>query len=411
MQQPGRTAAEAVIIGAGHGGCAVAGYLRQFGVSGRIVMVGEESAIPYQRPPLSKAWLNGEMSLEQLAIRPARFYSQQSIDLESGVRAERIDPDRREVRLSNGEVIAYQYLILAMGAVARTLPSMRPDLPNVLTLRKLADADALRGCLVSGKRMAIIGGGYVGLEVAATATGKGVEVVVLEKAARLLERVASAPAGEFLSACHRRRGVDIQCAVEIRTIHGDGRAEAVELADGRIFPCDAVVIGIGARPVVDLAADAGLACSDGVDVDEHCRTSIAGIFAVGDMVNRVNPSCGRRIRIESLPSANEQARIAAAAIAGKPMPPAEIPWFWSDQYELKLQMAGLPAGSDALVVRGSAGDGKLAVYHVHGKRILAVEAINSPPDFLTGKKLIAAGVDVNLEKLADARVTLDQVTG
>ncbi len=397
-----------VVIGGGHGGGAVVGFLRQYGFAGSITLVSDEPVGPYHRPPLSKAWLKGAVTVDGLALKPGAFYSEQKIDLRLNVRAQSIDRAARTVKLANGDTLPYDDLILAPGASARQLPGATQS--NVLSLRTLADAEKLRGTLGPGKRLVIIGGGYVGLECAATARGLGAEVVLLEKAPRLLERVASAPIASFLQAYHEKNGVQFVVGANIAAIEGEGVASAVRLDDGRSFPCDVLLVGIGANPVVGLAQDAGLECNDGITVDHVCRTNDAHIFAIGDAVKRVHPVYQRPLRLESVPSSMEQAKLVAGAITGREPGPAEVPWFWSDQYELKLQIVGLALDSKKLVVRGTPENGKFAVFHLNDdNHVVTVEAINSPPEFFAGKKLVGTGKTVDATKLADVAVPLNEI--
>ena len=341
-----------VVIGAGHGGGSVVAFLRQFGFAGDITLIGAEPVAPYQRPPLSKAWLKGETTLDALALRPAKFYEDQRINLRLGVAVSRIDADRRRVVLANGEELAYDRLILATGATARALPMVNANLGNVLALRTLDDAERIKAALLPGKKLVIIGGGYVGLECAATARALGAEVVVIERAPRLLERVASAEVSAFLHQYHQEQGVTIIVNANLAAIEGDKLATAVVLADGRRFECDTLLVGVGAVPVTALAETAGLTCEDGVSIDAEFRTSNPNIFAIGDVARRHHPHYGRKLRLESVPNALEQARQLAAILVGREPVATEPPWFWSDQYSLKLQIAGMPFDAKETVVRG-----------------------------------------------------------
>lgn len=398
-----------VVIGAGHGGGNVVALLRQYGFSGPVTLIGDEPAAPYHRPPLSKAWLKGTASAQSLALKPADFYATQNITLRLGHAAEAIDRDVRRVALADGSSIDYDTLILATGAHARPLPLAGAPRPNVLTLRNIADADRLKHALGAGKRLLIVGGGYIGLECAASARALGAEVVVVERAARLLERVASEPIAGFLRRHHEKHGVRFALGAQIETIEGEEAASAVTLVDGRRFDCDAILVGIGAAPNTTLAERAGLACDDGITVDADCRSSDPRIFAIGDAARRPHPLYGRSLRLESVPSAMEQAKHAAAAIAGREPPHPEVPWFWSDQYDLKLQIAGLPFDADTVVVRGDPETGSFGVYHLRGGSVVTLEAINSPPDFFAGKKLIASGKTVAPAQLADPAVPLNGI--
>lgn len=398
-----------VVVGAGHGGGSVVAFLRQYGFNGSITLIGDEPVAPYHRPPLSKAWLKGEVSTDGLALKPGAFYTEQNVDLRLGQRAESIDSDARRVILGNGESIPYDDLILATGAYPRALPIAGAKHDNVITLRTLADAEKLRNVMGSGKRLVIIGGGYVGLECAATARALGTDVVVIEKAPRLLERVASTQISAFLQAYHEKHGVSFVLSAGIESIEGEKLAEAVLLTDGRRFPCDAILVGIGAIPATALAQTAGLTCDDGIMVDADCRTSNPHIFALGDAAKRPHPLLQRDLRLESVPSAMEQAKRVAAALTGRAPAAAEVPWFWSDQYDLKLQMVGLAFDANDFVVRGDPETGKFGVFHLRDGHVVTVEAINSPPEFFAGKKLVGSGKTVDSARLADTTVSLNEL--
>ncbi|MFC5371255.1 NAD(P)/FAD-dependent oxidoreductase [Brevundimonas faecalis] len=390
-----------VVIGAGHAGGAVAGFLRQYGHQGPIALIGHEPLPPYQRPPLSKAWLKGEVEADDLLLKPLSWYAENHVDLmvDTGVTA--IDRVARTVATTDGRRLPYDQLILAMGARARSLSVPGAGLPGVLSLRTAADAEALKQALAPGRRLVVVGGGYVGLEAAASARALGVDVVLIERETRLLARVASEPLSRFFHARHTAEGVEILNGVELAAVEGDGKVEAVLLSDGRRLACDAVLIGVGALPNDDLARACGMACADGVIVDSQARTDDPAVFAIGDVTRRPLPHHDLHARLESVPSALEQAKQAAAAILGRPAPAPETPWFWSDQYDLKLQIAGLPHGADRQVTRGAPSSGAFAVFHLKGDRILAVEAVNSPAAFMGARALIGAQAAVVAERLAD----------
>lgn len=343
-------------------------------------------------------------------LKPASFYAEQQIDLRLGVRAERIEASERRVHLSDGAVLNYDNLVVATGAHARALPMRGAGLNNVMSLRTLEDAQRIRAAIGPGKKLVIIGGGYVGLECAATARTLGAEVVVLERAPRLLERVASAQVSSCLHSIHQQHGVHIVVGADIVEIEGTERAEAVRLASGLRFECDLLLVGIGAVPCANLATDAGLACDDGVLVDDDCGTSDPHIFAIGDVARRTHPLYQRSLRIESVPNALEQARRVAATISGRAPAEPEVPWFWSDQYALKLQMAGLSFNAEETVVRGNPDEYKFAVFHLRDSRVVTVESINAPQEFMAGKKWIASGKTVDRSRLADTSVTLVELS-
>ena len=394
-----------LIIGAGHAGGSVAAFLRQYGHDGPIVLAGEEDAPPYQRPPLSKAWLKGEADLDGLLLRPLSFYAEQNIDFRPSTTAVSIDPKARTVAFDDGSSETYDILVLATGSTARKLPLPGGDHPDLLELRTLKDAERLKAVLGPGKRLAVVGGGYVGLEAAASARALGAEAVVIERAPRVLARVASETLSAFFTDQHRARGVEILTGAEVTAVAPDG----VTLADGSVVQADAVLVGVGALACDALARSAGLACDDGVVVDEQARTSDPAVFAVGDMTRRPIPVHGVHHRLESVPNALEQAKQAAAAIVGRPGPAPEVPWFWSDQYEYKLQIAGLPFDADRQVVRGEPATGSFAVFHLNGDRVVCVEAVNAPPEFMAGKQLIAKATPVEVVKLADMSVSMKAV--
>lgn len=395
-----------LIIGAGHAGGSVAALLRQYGHEGPIVLAGEEAAPPYQRPPLSKAWLKGEAAGDDLLLRPLSFYDEQGITLRTGVTATAIDRGETQVRFSDGSVEAYDVLVLATGSTARKLAIPGADRPDLLELRTLEDAERLKAALRPGVRLAVVGGGYVGLEAAASARALGAEVVVLERMDRVLARVASETLSTFFSDLHRAHGVEIRTGVEVTAFEDGG----VRLADGSQVAADVVLVGVGGLACDGLARAAGLTCDNGVVVDETARTSDPAIYAVGDMTLRPLPVHGGRMqRLESVPNALEQAKQVAAAITGRAAPVPEVPWFWSDQYEVKLQIAGLPHDADRQLVRGDPADGRFAVFHLNGDRVVCVEAVNAPAEFMGGRQLIGRATPVDPVKLADPAVSMKTV--
>jgi 3-phenylpropionate/trans-cinnamate dioxygenase ferredoxin reductase subunit len=404
--------ARIVIVGAGHAGGSAAAQLRQQGHTGPITLIGEEPAPPYQRPPLSKAYLKGEADLESLELRPEAFYAEHDIALRLSTRAEAIDRPRKLVRLTGGEELPYDFLILATGSENRKLGlhGARPE--ELLELRNLADAERLKAVLGPGKRLAIVGGGYIGLEAAASARALGAEAAVIELAPRVLARVACEELSNFFQDYHRNRGVQILTGAQVREVERGpgGQISGVRLADGRSLPTDAVLVGVGAMASAELARNSGLDCDLGVVVDESARTSDPDIFAVGDVTFRPMPHYGgRRHRLESVPNALEQARQAATAILGHPPPAPEVPWFWSDQYDLKLQIAGVPFDADQRVIRGQMEAAKFAIFHLKDGRIAAVEAVNAPAEFMGGRLLIGQGRTVDPSKLADPAVSMREV--
>ncbi len=399
-----------VIVGAGHAGGTAAAQLRQYGYGGPITIVGDEPVAPYQRPPLSKAWLKGEADAEALMLRPVSFYAEHGIELILDIKATAIDRAAKAVVLSDGRRLSYEQLILATGSRARPLPVPGADLAGVLFLRSAADAEVLKAALGPGKRLVVVGGGYIGLEAAASARALGADVVVLEREDRILARVAAGALPTFFQRYHEAKGVRFELnARTVRFVGEHGKLTGVELEGGRVLPCDEVLVGVGNIPNDELARDAGLACEGGIVVDLEGRTSDPAIFAIGDVTHRPLPLYDRTFRLESVANALEQAKQAAAAIAGAPPPPHEVTWNWSDQYDLKLQMAGIAFDADALVVRGDPAAAKFAVFHLKGPRVQAVEAVNAPAEFMGGRLLIGSQKPVDRAKLADPAVSMKEV--
>lgn len=397
-----------LILGAGHAGGTAAALLRQYGFEGQIVLAGAEPVAPYQRPPLSKAWLKGEADLEAVILRPDSFYEEQTIDLRRGQMAVAIDRAGKRVRFADGSDDSYDTLVLALGSRARRLTLPGAERSDLLELRTLHDAERLKAVLTPSKRLVVVGGGYVGLEAAASARALGCEVVVLEREARLLARVASEPLSALMAQVHRDHGVEVRLGAQVTGFEDAG----VRLDDGTVVAGDAVLVGVGGVAEMELAAAAGLDCEHGVVVDHQARTSDPDIFAIGDMTWRPLPLYGdRRGRLESVPNALEQAKQVASALTGRPDPAPEVPWFWSDQYDLKLQIAGLPLGSNRIVTRGTPGpdQGPFAVFHLGGDRITCVEAVNAPAEFMGGRLIIGKGQAVDVDKLADPAVPMKQV--
>ena len=400
-----------VIVGAGHGGGTAAATLRQFGWTGPITLIGDEPLVPYHRPPLSKAWLKGEADSESLALRPESFYAEQHIKLRLDTTVEWIDRERREVALDGDKRVHYDHLILATGARARPLPVPGAEFAKVLSLRDAAHADALKEALGIGKRAVVIGGGYIGLEVAASARALGAEVVVVEREPRVLARVACETLSHFFQRYHQARGVKFEFGLGVLEVLGeDGEISGVRLSDDRVLPADVVLVGIGGMPNVELATAAGLACDNGVIVDMNALTSDPHIYAIGDMTRRPLPLYARDFRLESVPNALEQAKQAAAHLCDRPAPTPETPWFWSDQYDLKLQIAGLPFDVADIVVRGDPANDKFAVFHLNPEyQIQAVEAVNMPDAFLGGRQFIGTRKPVSVEKLRDLATPMKAV--
>jgi 3-phenylpropionate/trans-cinnamate dioxygenase ferredoxin reductase subunit len=398
-----------VVIGAGHGAAQLVESLRSGGFDGTITLIGDEAYRPYDRPSTSKELLSGGVELDRIFLKREQFYTDKKIDVRLSTRATAVDAKARTVALSSGETLHYDKLVIATGARARKLTVPGADLDGVFYLRSLADSQAIGARLGPGKRLLIIGGGYVGLEVAASATKLGCKVTVIEALERLLARVAGVEIADFYAAQHRAHGVDLHFGVVIERFTGEGSVKAVRLTDGIEIPADAVVVGIGAVPNTELGVQAGLAVENGIVVDDCGRTTDPAIFAIGDATNHPNDLLGRRLRLESVPAAMGQARAAASAILGQPKPFHEIPWFWSDQYDLKLQIVGISEVGDQVVLRGDPAEKRFAAFYLRHGAIVAVNAINSARDFMVGKKLIAEGRKPDFAKLADPAVPLAEV--
>ncbi|PBC35305.1 pyridine nucleotide-disulfide oxidoreductase [Rhodococcus sp. ACS1] len=402
-----------LVIGNGCGGTEVAFAARSAGWDGPITLLGDEDFQPYHRPPLSKAYLKGEVSAASLHLRGAVAYEQSDVTLRTGHRAVEIDRKRRRVAMSDGTEIDYDRLVLATGGRPRALPaaealSEKPK--NLYYLRTRSDADALRGKLGPGRTVVIVGAGYVGLEVAAAAVRAGMNVIAIEAASRVLARVTAQPISDYYAAVHREAGVNIltNCAVEeLETTPGEGgHIRAVRCSDGRRLAADLVIVGIGLIPNSELADTAGLEVEDGVIVDDELRTTDPSIMAVGDCVRQYSHLYERYVRIESVPNALEQARKAAAILCNRPTRPIAAPWFWSDQYDLNLKMVGLSDGYDSLVLRGKPEDRSFSAFYLLSDRILAVDTINRPADFNFAKKLISERVPVSAKLLAEPNLSL-----
>ncbi len=399
--------ARIVVIGAGQAGAALVAKLRALGHSGPLTLLGAEEWQPYQRPPLSKAYLKGDLSRERLHLRPESFYVENRIDVRTGCTVAAIDRAARTVRLADGGTLPWDLLAITTGARPRLLPSeIGGSLGNVLTMRSMRDADALAERLAAGaSRAVVVGGGYIGLEAAAVLTEKGVAVTVLEAAPRLLARVASPATAAFFRDLHTAHGVEIRENAVLKGLEGDdGVVTGARLADGEILPADLCLVGIGVVPEVELAAAAGLEVDNGIHVDAAGRTIDASIFAAGDCANF--PYHGHWIRLESVPNAIDQAEAVAEAMLGGDVAYEAKPWFWSDQYDVKLQIAGLNTGYDRTVTRPGARDHSQSVWYYAGERLLAVDAMNDPRAYMTGKRWIEAGKSPVAEQVADPSTDL-----
>lgn len=390
----------AVIVGASHAGAQLAASLRQERWQGEIILVGNEGTLPYQRPPMSKAYLAGKTTLDQLAIRSADFYSKQNISLVNAS-VEVIDRSGGSLTLSTGQNLAYDKLALCTGANVRRLSVPGADLTGVHYLRTAADSELLRTAAQSGGHAVIVGGGYIGLETAASLRGLGLQVTLLEATGRVLERVTAPEVSAFFDRIHREEGVDIRTDALVEALVGDTSVREVVLSGGEAIPADLVIVGIGVEPNTGLAEAAGLTVHDGVLIDSQARTSDPEIVAAGDCTCQDMARYGRRIRLESVPSAGEQAKVAAATICGKPKNIAALPWFWSDQYDLKLQIAGLNTGYDEVVVSGNPASGRdFTCFYLRQGQLIAADCVNRARDFVFSKRVIAQGTPVRREDLA-----------
>jgi 3-phenylpropionate/trans-cinnamate dioxygenase ferredoxin reductase subunit len=396
-----------VIIGAGQAGAQAVATLRAEGFTGALTLIGDEPFPPYQRPPLSKAYLAGTFERERLFLKPSAFYTEADCELILGVSATKLDRSARTVALADGRVLAYDKLLIATGSRVRRIPVKGSELGGIFYLRGIADVDALRATFVKGKRLAVVGGGYIGLEVAAVAVKQGLEVTVFESFDRVMSRAVSPAISAFYEQVHRDAGVSFELNTTVAAFEGKEKLAAVR-AGGRPHSADIALVGIGILPNVELAQAAGLACDDGVMVDDCARTADTAIFAAGDCTRHVGRD-GALIRLESVQNAIDQAKHAALAMLGRPTPYREVPWFWSDQYELKLQIAGLARDGDELVLRGDTAARKFAVFHLREGRVAAIEAVNAAPEYIVGRKLIAEGTSVTPARLADTAIPMKSV--
>ncbi len=396
-----------VIIGAGQAGCQAVASLRAEGFSGTIAMVGDEPFAPYQRPPLSKTYLMGTMERDRLFLKPDAFYAASQCETIYGVPAVSINRDAREVAIADGRVLGYDKLLLATGSRVRRIHIPGADLAGIHYLRSIADVDALRPAFQSAKSLAVVGGGYIGLEVAAVARKYDLAVTVIEALDRVMARAVSRAVSEFYEKVHREMGVQFHMNTAVEAFEGMGRLTGVR-AGGKVFAADIALVGIGVIPNCELAEASGLECTDGIRVDRFCTTPDPAIFAAGDCT-RHHGRNGDLIRLESVQNAIDQAKHAALAMLGKPVAYGEVPWFWSDQYDLKLQIAGLAKPGDVTVLRGDPASRRFAVFHLRDGAVAAVEAVNAAPEYMVGRKLIAEGAHVAPQRLADASIPMKNI--
>jgi len=395
-----------VVVGGGQAGGQAVDSLRREGFDGEILLVTAESQPPYQRPPLSKDYLAGRSGLDRLLLRPEAFYAENSIELVTGTRVTSIDPGANRVTLDSGRTLDFDRLLLATGSRVRRLDGMPgAELEGVLYLRTLEDSDRIRAAMEGAERAVVVGGGYIGLEVASVAIEAGLAVTVIENLPRLLSRVATPRLAGFYADLHRSRGVDLRLGKAVTGFRGeDGAVSAVALADGNEIPADVVVVGIGIEPVTDLARAAGIDCDNGIAVDSGCRTSAPDVFAAGDCTSHPNAFFGRRVRLESVPNAMEQGRVAAATMLGEDRSYESEPWFWSDQHGVRLQMAGLSEGADQTVTRGEFGGDSFIAFHLRGGVLIGADAVNGVREFIFCRRLIAARGRPDPAALADPSI-------
>jgi 3-phenylpropionate/trans-cinnamate dioxygenase ferredoxin reductase component len=397
-----------VVVGGGQAGAQAVDTLRREGFAGRLLLICDEPALPYQRPPLSKKYLSGELTAERLLFRHRAFYDEHRIELKLGSRAVTLDRRARRVELDNGEALAYDRLLLCLGATARRLTCPGADLAGQHYLRTVADVTLIRAAIKPGARVVIIGGGYIGLETAATCRHMGCEITVLELADRVMSRVVAPCVSEFFAQEHRAQGIRILCNMRVTRIEGAGRVERVVCADGSEIAADALIVGVGAIAATTLASDAGLPCDDGILVDEYCRTQDEAIFAAGDCTNHPSLRFARRVRLESVDNAFEQAKTAALNLLDRKIAHDRVPWFWSDQFDNKLLIAGLSQDYDRQVLRGEPASRSFSVCYLKGDELIALEAVNHSKDYMAARKLIADRARMNLTKLADPNLSLKE---
>ncbi|MDB2596528.1 FAD-dependent oxidoreductase [Pseudomonadales bacterium] len=392
-----------VIIGAGHAAGQAAASLRQAKFAGPITIVGDEAHVPYQRPPLSKQYLAGTQLADKVYLRAEKFYADKDIQLMLDTRATQIDPSTKTINLDNGETIAYEKLLISTGSRPRKLSIEGSDLSGIHYLRTMDDVDGIRADVKPGANLVIVGGGYIGLEVAAVGIELGMNVHVLEMEERILQRVTTPEMSAYYHKLHTDRGVHIHTQTGVTGFSGNGSVEKVLCGD-ESFDADIVIVGIGIIPNTEIAEEAGIHCENGIVVDDHCRTSDPDIYAAGDCTNHPNPLMNKRLRLESVPNAMDQARVSTANMLGDDKVYAAIPWFWSDQYDLKLQMVGFSADGDSQVLRGDMDTHQFAIFYLKDGKVVAADAVNSPKEFMLCKQLVGKPADA--AKLADPETDL-----
>ena len=398
---------QCIIIGASHAGAQLCVSLRQGGWEGGITLIGDEPDLPYHRPPLSKDFLSGDKAIDEILLRPASVYENANVEMKLGTRVGAIDSKAKTVLTDDGETLAYDKLILATGARVRHLPVPGAELEGVFYLRDTNDVRAIKAGVAEGIQAVIIGGGYIGLETAASLRKQGMEVTVIEAMPRILQRVTAPELSNFYKRIHFEEGVNILEGIMASEIKSSEKALSVHTSCEQSFDADMVIIGIGVIPNVELAQMAGLDIGNGIEVNEFCQTSDPDIYAAGDVTWHFNPIYDRHIRLESVPNATEQAKTVASHINGKPKPYNSLPWFWSDQFDLKLQIAGLSEGYDDIVIRGDIDSSRsFAAFYFKGDQILAVDAVNSPREFMFTKMALTKGQALDKIILANADADL-----
>lgn len=398
---------DVVIVGAGHGGAQVAIMLRTQKFAGTIAIIGEEPELPYERPPLSKEYFAGEKEFERIQLRPAKYWDEREVTMLLGKRVASVDPAAHTVTTDGGETIGYGKLVWATGGSPRMLPIPGGDLPGVQGVRTRADADAMKAASETAGQIVVIGGGYIGLEAAAVLSKAGKKVVLLEALDRVLARVAGPDLSRFYEKEHRDHGIDLRLGVCVDAIEGETKVTGVRLAGGEVIPADLVIVGIGIVPAVEPLIAAGADCANGVRVDRLCKTSLPDVYAIGDCASHANDFAeGAEIRLESVQNANDQANVVAKGIVGDEAPYHAIPWFWSNQYDLKLQTAGLSTGHDQAVLRGDPATRSFSVVYLKAGRVIAIDCVNATKDYVQGRMIVTAGLVATAEQLADTETPL-----
>jgi len=399
---------DVIIVGAGHAGAQLAVALRQRGFSGSVAIVGEEHDVPYERPPLSKDYLSGEKEFERILIRPAGFWAEKGVELILGKRADEVLPQSKQIRLNDGDLLSYGSLVWAAGGGARELTCPGHDFAGIHYVRTRGDVDKMSRELPEVTQVVVIGGGYIGLEAAAVLRKLGKQVVLVEALDRVLARVAGEKLSRFYEDEHRRKGVEVRLSSMVDRLDGDLRAlTGVRLSNGEVIPAEMVIVGIGIVPAVGPLAQAGAVVGNGVEVDELCRTSLPDVFAIGDCASHENRfAAGARIRLECVQNANDQALTVAKFLTGAEEPYEAVPWFWSNQFDLKLQTVGLSAGYDQVVLRGDPATRSFSLIYLRDRRVIALDCVNMTRDYVQGKALVQRGISAEAATLADTAVPL-----